>query len=110
MFVVVNRFKVRLDWHPGFRRRWLDRAGLLNTAPGCLMIPFLKGSAYPNPVAYISHTFWASREAFEAWRGGSDLFQTAHKNAGKGEHLTIGQRAFSASEVLRTVEGMEQAA
>ncbi|MFT8327908.1 antibiotic biosynthesis monooxygenase family protein [Gluconobacter oxydans] len=109
MFVVVNRFKVRLDREADFRRRWLDREVLLNTVPGFLMIQLLKGGIYSDHVAYASHASWTSREAFEAWRG-SDLFQTAHKDAGKGEPLTIGRREFSAYEVLRTVEGMEQAA
>ncbi|MFT8809383.1 antibiotic biosynthesis monooxygenase family protein [Gluconobacter sp.] len=109
MFVVVNRFKVRPEKEDDFCRRWLDREVLLKTVPGFLMIQFMKGSTYPDHVAYASQTVWTSREAFEAWRG-SDVFQTAHRNAGKGEALTIGRREFSAYEVLRTVEGLEQAA
>ncbi len=109
MFVVVNRFKVLPHKEADFRRRWLDRDVLLDTVPGFLIIQFLKGGTYPDHVAYASHASWASREAFEAWRG-SDLFQTAHKDAGKGESLTLGKREFSAYEVLRTVEGLEEAA
>lgn len=109
MFVVVNRFKVLPEKEADFRRRWLDREVLLDTVPGFLTIQFLKGSTYPDHVAYASHAAWASREAFEAWRE-SDLFQAAHKDAGKGEPLTLGKREFSAYEVLRTVEGREQVA
>lgn len=43
MFVAMNRFKVRPEKEAEFRSRWLDREVLLRTAPGFLMIQFMRG-------------------------------------------------------------------
>ncbi|CEF57296.1 hypothetical protein AGA_2613 [Acetobacter ghanensis] len=109
MFVAMNRFKVRPEKEAEFRSRWLDREVLLRTAPGFLMIQFMRGDVQPAYVAYASQTIWASREAYEAWRK-SELFHIAHKGMGQGEPLTLEKREFSGYDVLRTVEGQEQAA
>ncbi|WP_415466484.1 antibiotic biosynthesis monooxygenase family protein [Acetobacter persici] len=109
MFVAMNRFKVHPEKESEFKSRWLDRDVLLKTAPGFLMIQFMRGETRPDYIAYASQTVWASKEAYEAWRQ-SDIFQTAHKGMGQGEVLTLEKREFSGYEVLRTVSGQEEAA
>ena len=109
MFVAMNRFKVRPEKETEFRSRWLDREVLLRTAPGFLMIQFMRGDVLHDYVAYASQTIWVSRAAYEAWRQ-SELFHVAHKGVGQGEALTLGKREFNGYDVLRTVEGQEQAA
>lgn len=109
MFVAMNRFKVRPEKEAEFRSRWLDREVMLRTAPGFLIIQFMQGDVQPDHVVYASQTIWTSREAYEAWRQ-SDLFYAAHNGMGQGETLTLEKREFSGYDVLRTVEGQEQAA
>lgn len=109
MFIAMNRFKVRPEKEAEFKSRWLDREVLLKTAPGFLMIQFMRGDVLPDHVVYASQTIWASRAAYEAWRK-SELFHTAHKDMGQGEVLTLEKREFSGYDVLRTVEAQERAA
>lgn len=109
MFVAMNRFKVHPEKESEFKSRWLDRDVLLKTAPGFLMIQFMRGEARAEYIAYASQTVWASQEAYEAWRK-SDIFQIAHKGMGQGEVLTLEKREFSGYEVLRTVCAKAEAA
>lgn len=109
MFIAMNRFKVLPEKEGEFKSRWLDREVLLKTAPGFLMIQFMRGDVLADYVEYASQTIWASRDAYEAWRQ-SKLFHTAHKDMGQGDVLTLEKREFSGYDVLRTVQAQEQAA
>lgn len=71
MFIAMNRFQVVPDKGEQFERIWRERETYLDGVPGFVRFTLLRnGGGHgtpPNPGEYISHSTWASREAFEAW-------------------------------------------
>ncbi len=81
MFVAMNRFKVVPEKAEEFERIWRERETHLDGVPGFLRFALLRnggghGTA-AEPGDYISHSTWASREAFTAWTE-SEAFRKGH--------------------------------
>jgi heme-degrading monooxygenase HmoA len=74
MFVAMNRFQVSPGREAEFERMWRERESHLDSVNGFVQFALLKGD---EPGEYISHTQWASREAFLGWAQ-SDAFRQAH--------------------------------
>jgi len=74
MFVAMNRFTIAEGRGAEFERMWRERESHLDAVPGFVQFALLKGD---EPGDYVSHTTWASREAFMAWAQ-SDAFRQAH--------------------------------
>lgn len=71
MFIAMNRFQVAPDKNEEFERIWRERETYLDGVPGFVRFALLRnGGGHgtpPNRGEYVSHSTWASREAFEAW-------------------------------------------
>ncbi len=76
MFIAMNQFTVNLDRAAEFEEVWRSRESHLDTLPGFVQFALLKGD---EPGDYISHTTWASREAFIGWTQ-SESFKLSHSN------------------------------
>lgn len=74
MFIAMNRFSVNPDRGTEFEQRWRSRESYLSGLDGFVQFALLRGDDAGD---YISHTTWASREAFLAWAQ-SDHFRQAH--------------------------------
>ena len=74
MFIAMNQFQVDPDRAAEFETVWRTRESHLDSVPGFLHFALLKGD---EPGDYISHSTWASREAFIAWTQ-SQSFRSAH--------------------------------
>lgn len=74
MFIAMNQFEVNPDRAADFETMWRTRESRLATVPGFVRFALLRGD---EPGDYISHTTWASRDAFLAWTQ-SDAFRSAH--------------------------------
>jgi heme-degrading monooxygenase HmoA len=78
MFIAMNNFKVADGKGEEFERIWKTRETYLQDVPGFVRFALLRGDA---PGEYISHSTWASREAFTAWTQ-SDAFVQGHRQGG----------------------------
>lgn len=74
MFIAMNRFSVNPDRGTEFEQRWRSRESYLSGLDGFVQFALLRGDDAGD---YVSHTTWASREAFLAWAQ-SDHFRQAH--------------------------------
>jgi len=81
MFVAMNRFQVLPGKNEEFERIWRERETYLDGVPGFLRFALLRNDGghgtEPNPGEYLSHSTWASREAFMAWTN-SESFRKGH--------------------------------
>ncbi len=73
MFVAMNHFQVVPDRSDDFERIWRERETHLDGVPGFIRFALLRG----ENGEYLSHSTWASREAFEAWMN-SESFRKGH--------------------------------
>ena len=64
MFIAMNRFRVRRGCEADFEAVWLNRDVFINREPGFVAFHMLKGPQTDECSLYVSHTIWASREAF----------------------------------------------
>jgi heme-degrading monooxygenase HmoA len=104
MFIGMNRFKVRKDAVAEFEAVWKNRDSFLKEVPGFRAFHLLKGPEREDHVLYVSHSMWASREAFMDWTR-SEAFRKAHARAGDNKPLTLGPpelEDFDAVQVLET--------
>ncbi|CAH0299347.1 antibiotic biosynthesis monooxygenase [Roseomonas sp. CECT 9278] len=114
MFVASNRFRVIPSEAERFEQTWLTRETRLHEVDGFVAFHLLKGPQAEDHVLYASTTFWASKEAFEAWTR-SDQFRRAHANAGAvgpsaPRPTMAGPSQFEAFEVLQTIAGKPRVA
>lgn len=75
MFVAMNRFKVAPGKGDEFEHVWQSRDTYLRDVPGIIRFALLRGDADGE---YISHSTWASRDAFVAWTQ-SAAFTAGHR-------------------------------
>ncbi len=78
MFIAMNNFKVVTGKEPDFEEVWRSRETHLQGVPGFVRFALLRGDA---PGDYISHSTWASRDAFTAWTQ-SEAFVAGHRGGG----------------------------
>lgn len=81
MFIAMNQFQVNPERAAEFEEVWRTRESYLEGFDGFLGFALLKGD---EPGDYVSHSMWASRQAFMAWAT-SEAFRRAH-----GERLPDG--------------------
>jgi heme-degrading monooxygenase HmoA len=90
MFIAMNRFKVVAGRESDFEESWRSRETFLQEVPGFVSFMLLRNDAVADGVSdFISHTTWANREAFDAWRAGQD-FRRAHAQGGGLEGVLMG--------------------
>ena len=75
MFIAMNRFTVAPGKGEEFEQVWRSRDTYLRDVPGIIRFALLRGDADNE---YISHSTWASRDAFIAWTQ-SEAFTAGHR-------------------------------
>ncbi|RLT35631.1 MAG: antibiotic biosynthesis monooxygenase [Chloroflexi bacterium] len=73
MFIAMNRFQVAPGRGDDFERIWRERESYLDGVPGFIRFALLRG----EDGEHVSHSTWATREAFEAWTN-SESFRRGH--------------------------------
>jgi heme-degrading monooxygenase HmoA len=99
MFIASNRFRVHEGREAEFERVWRERNSYLDEVPGFEEFHLLRGSSEEGLTLYVSHSRWASRDAFEAWTR-SEAFRKAHSRAGGAEGIVAGHPKLEAFEVV----------
>jgi heme-degrading monooxygenase HmoA len=100
MFIAMNRFCVARGREAAFEDVWSSRDTYLDTVPGFVGFRLLKGPQAQDHTLYVSHSVWASHDAFEAWTR-SDSFRAAHQRAGDHKSLYLGHPQFEGFEVCQ---------
>ncbi|MEZ4552470.1 MAG: antibiotic biosynthesis monooxygenase [Dehalococcoidia bacterium] len=73
MFIAMNRFQVVPGQGDEFERIWRERETYLDGVPGFVRFALLRGEGGE----YVSHSTWASRDAFVDWTN-SEAFRRGH--------------------------------
>jgi heme-degrading monooxygenase HmoA len=84
-YIAMNNFQVAADQATSFEERWRRRRSYLQGVPGFETFQLLRGEERDGVIHYVSHSTWASQEAFIDWTH-SDSFVQAHR----GEPLPKG--------------------
>ena len=84
-YIAMNNFQIAADQTEPFEERWRRRRSYLQGTPGFESFQLLRGESHDGTIHYVSHSTWASKEAFLAWTE-SDSFVQAHR----GEPLPRG--------------------
>lgn len=99
MMVVMNRIPVKPEHWDAFEKRFLDRAGLVDSSPGFIRNWVLRPAKGTSDY-HVVMTLWENREAFEAWTR-SDAFIQAHKRARETpREIYNGPNVFEMFEVV----------
>jgi heme-degrading monooxygenase HmoA len=85
MFIAMNHFRVQPGRGEAFEQVWRERESFLQDVPGFVQFALLRG----DDDAYISHSIWESREAFEAWTE-SESFTRGHRGGGSMADILAG--------------------
>lgn len=104
MFVAMNRFRVNEGFEEGFEAIWRTREKLVHAEPGFLEFKLLRGETSDGITPYLSHSTWATRQAFADWTN-SEAFVKAHRDARSPAGTLDGHPAFSGYDVVDTGEG-----
>lgn len=101
MFIAMNRFQVAPDRAEEFERIWRERESYLDGVEGFVAFALLRGD---EPGDYVSHSTWASRDAFLAWAR-SQAFRQAHGEA-MPDGIVVGHPRASLYETVLEQTGI----
>ncbi len=99
MFIAMNRFRINQGFEDGFEQMWRERESHLDAVPGFMSFRLLKGPQDGPCRLYASHTQWAAREHFDAWRQ-SEAFHRAHAQAKAPKGTYAGPPVFEGFDVV----------
>jgi len=99
MYIAMNRFQVTAGREAEFEEIWTSRETYLDEVPGFKEFHLLRGGSADGITTYLSHSVWASREAFEAWTK-SEAFRKGHAGARSGRGVIAGHPVFEGYEVV----------
>ncbi len=105
MFVAMNHFLVQAGRGYAFEQVWRERESFLQDVPGFVQFALLRG----DDEAYVSHSVWESRDAFEAWAN-SDAFTQGHRGGGSMADILAGHPEVKLWESVIVEEGAVAAA
>ena len=100
MFVAMNHFRVQPGRGEAFEQVWRERESFLSDVPGFVQFALLRG----DDDAYVSHSVWESRGAFEAWAN-SDAFTSGHRGGGSMADILAGHPEVKLWESVIVEEG-----
>ena len=100
MYIAMNRFKVNKGREEDFEEVWRNRKTYLHEVPGFLGFDLLRGVPGDEYSVFISHSKWASENAFSLWTK-SEAFKKAHQQTRTPEGILLGH------PVLETYSGVE---
>ncbi len=98
-YIVMNNFQVALDQAALFEERWRRRRSYLQGNPGFESFQLLRGDSRDGHVHYVSHSTWASQDAFEAWTK-SENFVQAHRGEPLPKGMVVGPPHLECFEVV----------
>jgi len=96
LFITMNHFQVDPARGAEFEQIWRERESHLAGVPGFVRFALLRGD---EPGAYVSHSSWESRSAFEAWTR-SEAFRKAHAHARTPAGLIAGHPRLALYEAV----------
>jgi heme-degrading monooxygenase HmoA len=99
MYIAMNRFRVNAGREEDFERTWRERQSYLGEVPGFESFHLLRGETRDGLTPYVSHSTWASREAFVAWTE-SEAFHKAHASARSPQGTLAGPPVFEGYDVV----------
>jgi heme-degrading monooxygenase HmoA len=99
MYIAMNRFRIAMGMEADFEELWRTRDTQLTEVPGFQTFHLLRGEEEEGAAIYVSHTMWASRDAFEAWTQ-SEAFRSAHAKARAPEGTYLGPPKFEGFDVV----------
>lgn len=82
MFLAMNRFRIAPGKEDDFVAHWRNRNSYLDEVPGFVSFNLLRGDSSEQSTLFVSHTVWASEQAFADWTH-SEAFRKAHMAAGQ---------------------------
>ncbi len=94
----MNRFRIAPGREHEFVEVWKNRETYLDEVPGFLKFRLLQGVRGEEETIFISHSTWASRDAFVAWTE-SEEFVKAHRRGKSPEGLVLSHPQFEGYEV-----------
>lgn len=98
-YIAMNNFQVAADQAEQFEERWRRRRSYLQGVPGFEAFHLLRGDAQDGRIHYVSHSTWASKEAFEAWTH-SESFVQAHRGEPLPKGMVLGPPHVECFEVV----------
>lgn len=101
LYIAMNHFQVNPERSAEFEEHWRKRETFLHEVPGFVRFALLRDD---EPGAYVSHSTWESRAAFEAWTK-SDAFRKAHAQARTPEGVLTGPPRLKGYEAVLEQEG-----
>ena len=99
MYIAMNRFRIAPGREEDFLDIWRNRDSYLDEVPGFKSFQMLQGESKEDCTVFISHSEWASEDAFRAWTK-SDAFRKAHANAKSPEGIYLGPPQFEGYNVV----------
>jgi heme-degrading monooxygenase HmoA len=98
-FIVMNNFQVAAAQAAQFEDRWRRRRSYLQESPGFKDFRLLRGDTQDGRVHYVSHSTWASRQAFESWTQ-SESFVQAHRGDPLPQGMVLGPPKLELFDVV----------
>ena len=77
MYLVMNRFRVKVGFEEAFEDVWRSRESKLLERDGFVRFDLLKGEESDGFVLFASYALWRDKEAFVDWTK-SQQFRSAH--------------------------------
>ena len=96
IFIAMNQFQVNPERAREFEEHWRQRKSYLGGVPGFRSFALLRGD---EPGAYVSHSTWESRAAFEEWTR-SEAFRKGHAQARTPEGVLAGHPRLALFEAV----------
>lgn len=98
-YIAMNNFQVSPEQTTQFEERWRQRRSYLQGVPGFETFQLLRGDTQNGTVHYVSHSTWASQEAFVAWTQ-SESFVQAHRGEPLPKGMVVGPPHVECFEVV----------
>jgi heme-degrading monooxygenase HmoA len=102
-YIAMNQFQVDAAQATQFEERWRRRRSLLQDVPGFKTFQLLRGDETDGLVKYVSHSTWASKDAFIDWTH-SDSFVQAHRGEPLPPGMVQGPPQLACFEVVDLAE------
>ncbi len=99
MYIAMNRFRVVRGSEDDFENIWRNRDSHLSETEGFLEFKMLRGAEAETHTLFVSHSVWASEEAFMAWMK-SPKFRASHKDAGDKKPLYLEAPRFEGFSIV----------
>lgn len=98
-YIAMNHFQVGMDLAEQFEERWRKRRSFLKEVPGFQHFQLLRGDEQDGLIHYVSHSTWASKDAFIDWTH-SESFVQAHRGEPMPKGMLQGSPQLACFDVV----------